>query len=73
MIELTNEQRQALTTETPARAVDPVTHKTYVIIPSEMYDRLKTAVEDDVRGMQHLLADLSPEDWEDAANYEPKP
>ena len=30
----------------------------------------KPMEDDDVRSMQVLLADLEPEDWEDAANYE---
>jgi hypothetical protein len=29
--------------------------------------------EDDVRMMEPLLAELSPEDWEDVAHYEHRP
>ena len=43
MIELTLEQRQAVAQqgEMPPRAVDPDTHTTYVLIPEEIYARVK--------------------------------
>lgn len=73
MIQLTEEQCQALAAETPPRVIDPVTKKSYILVPVEVYEQMKRVFEDDVRGMQHLLADLAPEDWEDIGNYESKP
>ena len=69
MIQLTTEQRHELDGPGPARAVDPETNKTYVLVRSDLYERIEGLLEDDMRQMQHLLADLSPEDWEDASAY----
>lgn len=43
MIELTPEQRQALTTtaESPPTVIDPDTQAAYVLLPREVYERLK--------------------------------
>jgi hypothetical protein len=71
MIELTPEQRQELTYPEPI-AVDPQTKEEYVLVRKDVYVRLKSLLDDDVREMEPLLAELSPEDWEDAANYESK-
>ncbi len=40
MIELTEQQRQELTSPEPV-AVDPQTHETYVLVPRAAYHRLK--------------------------------
>lgn len=73
MIELTEEQRQELEQPGPVQARDPLTNETYVLVRTATYERLGMLMEeDDVRRMQPLLADLAPEDWEDAANYESK-
>jgi hypothetical protein len=73
-IELTEEQRQALATEPPpCQVIDPQTKETYVLVRSEVFQKMQALLdEDDVRRMEPLLADLSPEDWEDAGNYESK-
>ena len=74
MIELTEEQRQELDHPGPVQARDPLTNETYVLVRKVVYERFGVLMEeDDVRRMQPLLADLAPEDWEDAANYESKP
>jgi hypothetical protein len=73
MIELTQEQRQELTGPEPARARDPQTDATYVLVPVDVYERLRAILDDNVRDMEPLLADLDPEDWVDASAYEPKP
>ena len=74
MIELTEEQRQELDHPGPVQARDPLTNETYVLVRKVVYERFEVLMEeDDVRRMQPLLADLAPEDWEDAANYESKP
>jgi succinate dehydrogenase flavin-adding protein (antitoxin of CptAB toxin-antitoxin module) len=40
----------------------------------EVYDRFKTFLEeDDARLFYPLLANMDPEDWEDASAYEGKP
>jgi hypothetical protein len=75
-VELTEEQRRALARESPSplRLVDPVSKTTYVLLPADVYEQLQSLLEeDDVRWMEPHLADLSPEDWVDAANYEQKP
>ena len=74
MIQLTREQRQELHGPDPARAIDPETQETYVLVREEVFKRMKSGFdEDDARLMAPLLADLDPEDWEDASNYEEKP
>jgi succinate dehydrogenase flavin-adding protein (antitoxin of CptAB toxin-antitoxin module) len=73
MIQLTEEQRQELSQPEPV-VLDPLTRKTYVLVPREVYERFKALLEeDDARLMYPLLADLDPEDWEDASAYEGKP
>jgi hypothetical protein len=47
MIELTEQQRQELNGLEPARARDPVTNETYVLVRVEDYERLKEALYDD--------------------------
>jgi hypothetical protein len=70
MIEFTEQQRQALTGETPIVE----TNTAYVLVRKDVYARLRGALdEDDVRSMEPLLADLDPEDWEDLSAYEGKP
>ena len=76
MLELTQQQLQALTTseETPPIVLDPATKQTYVLVRRDLYDRLKSMVdEDDARQMAPLLAELDPEDWEDLSAYEKQP
>ena len=73
MIELTENQCRDLA-QSEAIAVDPRTNQQYVLIQREEYERLRGAVDDDsARSMASLLADLDPEDWEDASAYESKP
>ena len=73
--ELSPELRQALTTapDGPLEVIDPITKKAYVLVGEAVYQRVQALLGDegDVLGdMSGLLADLSPEDWEDAANYD---
>jgi hypothetical protein len=75
MIELTESQRQAIATslESPPTVIDPQTQTAYVLVRKEVYERLKGILdEDDARLMAPLLADIDPEDWEDASAYEGK-
>lgn len=75
-IELTPQQHQALAVQAdyPPRVRDPATNTTYVLLPAEVFERMQTLLDnDDPRLMEPLLAELAPEDWEDAANYEGRP
>ena len=47
MIELTEEQRSELDQPVPARVRDPKTNETYVLIPAEVYERIKELLYDD--------------------------
>lgn len=47
MIELTLEQRQELGKEEPVRVRDPQTNDTYVLIRSEVYERLRALLADE--------------------------
>jgi hypothetical protein len=69
LIELTPEQRQELTRPEPA-VIDPETQQTYVLVRKEVFDRLKGLLEDDACLMCPPLANIDPEDWEDASVYE---
>ena len=72
MIELTEEQRQGLANAEPI-VVDPKTREEYVLVRKNVYQKLKGLLDDDARLMYPMLADLDPEDWEDAAIYADKP
>ena len=72
--ELSAELRQALTAtpDGPLEVIDPVTKKAYVLVSADVYQRVQELLgekADLTREMSGLLVDLSPEDWEDAANY----
>jgi len=49
MIELTNQLRKAVETQTgePVRLVDPVTQEVYVLVRADQYERLKADAYDD--------------------------
>lgn len=69
-IELTTGQLQAA----PVRVTDPETNQEYVLVPAKFYDRFKELFEeDDARLLYHNIADLDPEDWEDASVYGENP
>jgi hypothetical protein len=72
MIELSEEQRRQLNGPEPV-AIDPQTQEMYVLVRKAVYDRIKGLLEDDSRLMYPALADIDPEDWEDASNYEDRP
>lgn len=73
MIDLTPEQAQALRNEEiPKQVRDPETNTTYVLVPSEMFDRVKVLLEEDD---DRFVRDLYPptmevfgrEGWDDPA------
>jgi hypothetical protein len=72
MIELTEEQCHELSGSEPT-AVDPRTHAQYILVPKDVYEKIKGLLDDDARLMYPLLANLDPEDWEDASVYEDAP
>ena len=47
MIELTEEKREELDRAEPARARDPKTNETYVLVRTALFERLQTLLEDD--------------------------
>jgi hypothetical protein len=49
MIELTEQQRRELaqSPETPPRVVDPATQAAYVLLPVDLYERVRSIVEDE--------------------------
>jgi len=47
MIELTDQQQRALDTIAEPRLIDPRTKKTYVLIPAEAYDRIRSLLTED--------------------------
>jgi len=72
MIELSEEQRRQLEGPEPV-VIDPQTQEMYVLVRKAVYDRIKGLLEDDARLMYPALADIDPENWEDASNYEDRP
>ena len=75
MIELTLEQRRAMATdaESPLRVVDPSTHTKYVLVPEEVYERVRRLFEGDednqfVREMTpHVMELFGRDGWDDPA------
>ena len=66
MIELSEQQRLELTLSDTPRALDTLTGNVYVLVPEDVYQHLKDALTDaDPEAMYPLLAEVSPEDWED--------
>jgi hypothetical protein len=57
MIELTPEQRQQLHGPEPARARDPQTNETYVLVRAEVYEQVR-----------QIIAEINERaDWDDPA------
>ena len=75
MIELTLEQRKAVATdaESPPRVVDPSTHTKYVLVPEEVYDRVRRLFEADEHNQfvhemtPHVMELFGRDGWEDPA------
>jgi hypothetical protein len=49
MIELTEHQCLKMTSTDAHQVLDPKTGKTYVLVPNDVYDRIKAILEDDLR------------------------
>lgn len=55
----------------PIYIVDTATNSSYVLLRADDYEKMKAQPDvDDVSSMYPLLADISPEDWEDLSHYE---
>jgi hypothetical protein len=72
MIELTREQREALQMEQrPPRVRDPETNATYVLLESEVYDRVRKLFDADNDGLDdiypHVMEVFGREGWDDPA------
>jgi len=70
MLELTHEQHMAITQEgiEPILAVDPMTNNTYVLVRTEVYERIKGLLTDDedwVRGAYPAAIAAFREGWDD--------
>jgi hypothetical protein len=76
MIELTEKQHALIVghESEPIPVVDPQSDSKYVLMRADLFERWKTVLgDDDVDSMAPLLAELDPDDWEDASVYESKP
>ena len=70
MFQLTPEQRQELGGPEPARAVDPLTQETYVLVREDLFERMKGILDSnfDVREAYPLTDALAAkEGWDDPA------
>ncbi|HEV3443048.1 MAG TPA: hypothetical protein VG099_00330 [Gemmataceae bacterium] len=70
MFELTPEQRRELEGSQPARAFDPLTKETYVLVRADVFERIKAVLEPDfdIREAYPLMDALAAkEGWADPA------
>jgi hypothetical protein len=62
MIELTEQQRQELLGTEAAQVLDPGTGKTYVLVPADVYERLKGLLEGEPRVTGEMVDRLMEEE-----------
>ena len=62
MIELTQQQRQELQGPEPARALDPQTRTTYVLVRADIYERLRSLLDEDMPDISCLMNEVMAED-----------
>jgi hypothetical protein len=75
MLELTEDQRQQVKRANgePIRLFDPETNRTFVLVPEEVYEKVKTLFAEE--GAEHFAGDIYPhvmevfgrEGWDDPA------
>jgi hypothetical protein len=65
MIELTEQQRQELTATEAPQFLDPQTGKTYVLVQTAVYERLKELLEDEPRVTGEMVDRLMEEEDRD--------
>ncbi len=71
-VELTDEHLESVANGEPFRFTAPERNIEFVVLRADLYDRVKAlfAVDDvDPETMYPLLAEISPEDWEDPSAY----
>jgi hypothetical protein len=71
MIELTDEQRQQLESGRAVDITDPQTSQRYVILPKDIYERVRRLLYDDSEWMEdelrlHLARSAKDNGWEEA-------
>ena len=55
-----------------ARAIDPVSNKTYVLVEERVYEQLRqhlSGEDANPEALYPLIAGVAPEDWEDPSVY----
>ena len=62
MIELTEQQAQALGKTEPVRVLDPTTRTEYVLVRADVYQRLQPLLEDTVAATADLVDRVMAED-----------
>lgn len=65
MIELTEQQRRELTVTDTPHLLDAETGKTYVLVPTEVYERLKNLLGDEPRVTGEMVDRLMEEEDRD--------
>lgn len=70
MIELTEQQRQQLLAADTPQVVDPETGKTYILVPTEVYERLKDLLEDEPEVTGEMVDRLMEEEDRDDPSLE---
>jgi hypothetical protein len=65
MIELTQQQRQELTATDAPQILDPQTGQTYILVQTEVYERLKGLLEDEPRVTGEMVDRLMEEEDRD--------
>jgi hypothetical protein len=65
MIELTEQQRQELRATDAPQVLDPETGNTYVLVQTEVYERLKALLEDEPQVTGELVDRLMEEEDRD--------
>lgn len=71
-LKLTDDLRQAISEHggAPLYVVDATTNASYVRLRAEQFEKMKAVTGDlEAETMYSLLADIDPEDWEDASHY----
>jgi hypothetical protein len=72
-LRLSSEQRRAIEEHggTPVYVTDPDSDRNYVLLRAEQYETLKAGTGDvEADDFYPLLAEITPEDWEDASCYD---
>jgi hypothetical protein len=72
MIQLTDSDLETALQGQPVRLTDPSDRAEYVLVSAAHYERLNALhpAPGEVAAGYQLLADVSPDDWEDLSNYE---